>query len=1002
MAAGSLLVLSPPLAAVADDGPVAAGVVVAPVEGLPADFSTGVDVSSVLSLEESGVVFRDASGQPADIFTTLAASGVTDVRVRVWNDPYDAEGHGYGGGTVDVDRAVEIGERATAAGMGVLVDFHYSDFWADPGKQSAPKAWAGYSVEQKADAIEDYTTASLQQFEAAGVDVRMVQVGNETTNGMSGVWVADNDWDWGEVAQLFNAGSSAVRDVFPDALVALHFTNPEKAGSYAWIADELAEHDVDYDVFASSYYAFWHGTLANLTDVLSGIATEHGKKVMVAETSWAYTLEDGDGHANTVRRGQNDQNALYPFTPQGQATAFRDVVQAVHDVGEAGVGVYYWEPAWLPVGTPTQDNAALWEQYGSGWASSVAGEYEDDAAQWYGGSAVDNQALFDFDGVPLASLGVFDLVRTGSTAPRAVVSVETATVTVDQGDDIELPATVRVHYNDGDSADVAVTWSDSVDWISVPGRYTVSGVTADGDAARASVLVEAVSSGVNFVANPSFETWGWPEWTLTDSGSDVTIEWKSSGDPYDGFYGVNLWSGADHTGSVSQEITGLAPGTYVLSATIQGADDAEGDTVELFATTGGTTLTAPFSLDGWKVWNTPTLEVDVDETGTVTVGGRWDLSSGAWAWLDAFSLVEKVEASDTTALTAALADAAHVLRGRYTTESVAGLDHAVEIGEVVLAGGSLAPQEDVDDAVALVRDAIAGLVVSSDAQPTVTATLASATVPVGTRGEVTVHVEAGTTPRPTGDVTVTVGGSTLTGTIRPGHDGEIAVTLPELAVGTYPVSVAYGGDVRVVPGTASAGTLKVVRITPVVTGTLRATTVTAGQQATVDVKVDAGATTPTGQVRVSVGTYSRLVTLTAANKGKVSVTAPRLAVGSHAVKVQYLGDAKVSARTVTAGTLRVTKVTPKVSLTLASSTVKRGAPIEVTVKVTAAGVKPTGTVRVTIGSATRVVSLPANGTGVVKVALAGRAAGTYAIQARYAGNASVAGASSATVSVRVR
>ncbi len=126
--------------------PVEAGITVPRVEGLASDFALGVDVSSVLSLEESGVVFRDDDGAPADLFEVLADHGVTDVRVRVWNDPFDAEGRGYGGGNVGVERAVEIGERATAAGLGVAVDFHYSDFWADPAKQQAPKAWKGYTV----------------------------------------------------------------------------------------------------------------------------------------------------------------------------------------------------------------------------------------------------------------------------------------------------------------------------------------------------------------------------------------------------------------------------------------------------------------------------------------------------------------------------------------------------------------------------------------------------------------------------------------------------------------------------------------------------------------------------------------------------------------------------------------------------------------------------------------------------------------------------------------
>src|SRR5690606_32558939 len=161
----------------------------------------GVDVSSVLSLEESGVVFRDSSGEVADLFDVLADHGVTDVRIRVWNDPFDADGRGYGGGNVGVERAVEIGERATTAGLSVLVDFHYSDFWADPGKQMVPKAWAGLDLEAKAEAVTAFTRDALQAFEDAGVDVRMVQVGNETNNGVAGV----SGWDG--MATIFSAGA---------------------------------------------------------------------------------------------------------------------------------------------------------------------------------------------------------------------------------------------------------------------------------------------------------------------------------------------------------------------------------------------------------------------------------------------------------------------------------------------------------------------------------------------------------------------------------------------------------------------------------------------------------------------------------------------------------------------------------------------------------------------------------------------------------------------------
>ena len=120
------------------------------VAELPEDFILGMDVSSVLSLEESGVKFYDFSGQEADLFQVLRDNGVTHIRVRVWNDPFDSQGRGYGGGNCDINNAVMIGRRATQYGMSLLVDFHLSDFWADPGKQFAPKAWAELDAESKA------------------------------------------------------------------------------------------------------------------------------------------------------------------------------------------------------------------------------------------------------------------------------------------------------------------------------------------------------------------------------------------------------------------------------------------------------------------------------------------------------------------------------------------------------------------------------------------------------------------------------------------------------------------------------------------------------------------------------------------------------------------------------------------------------------------------------------------------------------------------------------
>lgn len=381
------------------------GIVVEKVEGLSDTFIMGADVSSLIAQENSGVVYRGFDGQPQDLLKTLSQAGIDSIRVRVWNDPYDAQGNGYGGGNNDLDTAITIGKRAARYGMSLYVDFHYSDFWADPSKQQVPKAWEGMSFEEKTAAIESYTTESLQAFTDAGVTVSMVQIGNETTGGFCGEWTVEGQYG------LMAAAAAAVRAYDPDIQIAIHYTNPEKGG-YATFAQRLFDHGVDYDIFATSYYPVWHGTLANLTAQLRAVADGYDKKVMIAETAWAYTAQDHDGHGNSVGSGDL-ANAAYPFSEQGQATALNELIEAMSGLGDRAVGVYYWEPAWIAVpGSSWQERSALWERYGSGWASSFAGEYDpNDAGKYYGGSACDNHALFDPDGYPLESLMTFSYVR---------------------------------------------------------------------------------------------------------------------------------------------------------------------------------------------------------------------------------------------------------------------------------------------------------------------------------------------------------------------------------------------------------------------------------------------------------------------------------------------------------------------------------------------------------------------------------------------------------------
>lgn len=634
-----------------EDTAVDADIFVKKVKGLSDDFITGVDVSSYISEIESGAVYYDWNGNALDkqgFFNLLADSGVNWIRVRVWNNPYDEAGNGYGGGDNDLGKAIEIGKLATAAGMKVLVDFHYSDFWADPGKQKAPKAWADMSLTEKETALYNYTYDSLTAIKAAGVNVGMVQVGNETNNGMCG------ETDMASKCALYNKGSEAVRAVDAGILVALHFTNPEKNGSYASIAAQLAANNVDYDVFASSYYTYWHGTMSNLTSVLKNIADTYGKKVMVAETSYAYTMQDGDGHENTIKNSATDLVSGYSATVQGQANVVRDVIQAVADIGSDGIGMFYWEPAWIPVkyayedGELSQDtlasNKIIWESKGSGWASSYAAEYDpDDAGKWYGGCAWDNQAMFDFTGKPLASLNVYKYVRTGAKTTVKVDSAEETDVEINAGDALTLPDKVTVYYNDGTTGEENVTWNTDGTDISAleEGSYIFYG-TIQGCDIKA-VLGVSVKAH-NYVINPSFEDSDRSKWVITGD-TDATDYQNKSADASSGDYSLHFWKDSDYAFDVSQTITGLKPGTYKFTISAQGGD-ASGAVNAIYAVSQGVRKEASFELAGWNTWQNPVIEeIVVGEDGTVTIGAALSLPSGAWGTLDDFTLT-LVKASD--------------------------------------------------------------------------------------------------------------------------------------------------------------------------------------------------------------------------------------------------------------------------------------------------------------------------------------------------------------------
>ena len=396
------------------------------VKGMSESSIRGMDISSYLALKKAGVKYYDYEGNETPLLKVLHDNGINYIRIRIWNDPFNAEGETYGGGGNDVSTGVEIAKEAAQYDMKVLLDFHYSDFWAEPAVQLVPKAWKKdvNNTEKMCSDVYDFTKESIQKFKDAGANIGMVQVGNEITNGLLGIYSNRDKGEsfnviWGdkkkstEVNKYLKAGIKAVREYTPQALVALHLETPN-VWKYKTIMNTWKRDNVDYDVLGSSYYPFWSiaakaNTPKTLKDVQT-LAASYGKMFAVFETSWVNSLNDGDGTPNSI--GDSTNTGAYEVGPQGQVNELTDLYDTVLSQ-DNGLGTFYWEGAWIPVKagwTNWEYNKQIADQYGTGWASKGALGYFPDSKMYYkgkaawGGTSWDNQALFDINGYPLQSL----------------------------------------------------------------------------------------------------------------------------------------------------------------------------------------------------------------------------------------------------------------------------------------------------------------------------------------------------------------------------------------------------------------------------------------------------------------------------------------------------------------------------------------------------------------------------------------------------------------------
>ena len=347
-------------------------------------------------VEDLGGKFYD-DGINKDALEIMNDHGANYVRLRLWVDPYDSEGNSYGGGSNDFNTTLELAKRAQSKGMKILIDFHLSDYWADPGTQSKPKAWTDLSYDELKTTLYNYMKDTMNDFKSQGIIPDMVQVGNEITGGI--LWnegkIGGEYTDFTQLSELLNQAITGVRDaVGNQTKIVLHLDNGGNNSLYRWWFDGVTGcgFNLDFDIIGLTYYPMWHGTMEELQYNLNDISARYNKDVMVVETAYAFTLSDGDGLGSSF---SPDDEVIggYPASVQGQIDFMSDLESVILNVpGNRGLGFFYWEPEWIPV-------------EGAYWGTEAGKEYiEDDGIL---SNPWDNLALFDFNGNALESINIF-------------------------------------------------------------------------------------------------------------------------------------------------------------------------------------------------------------------------------------------------------------------------------------------------------------------------------------------------------------------------------------------------------------------------------------------------------------------------------------------------------------------------------------------------------------------------------------------------------------------
>ena len=288
----------------------------------------GADISFLPELEAKGMKFSD-NGTEKDPILILKDHGFNYVRLRIFNDPAGDSGYAPGKGFCDLNHTKEMAKRVKVAGMKLLLDFHYSDYWADPGKQYKPAAWKAMNFEELKQALYNYTQQVIKELKDQGTAPDMVQIGNEINHGI--VWPEGSVSNLDSLAQLLRKGVAAVKAVEPSTVIMLHVALGGQNDESVFFIDNMVARGVQFDVIGESYYPKWHGTLDDLRDNLNDLVRRYGKDVIVVEYSSkkeevnriVFDLPGGKGKGSCIWEPLSTWEAV--FDRQGKSNDFLKV-----------------------------------------------------------------------------------------------------------------------------------------------------------------------------------------------------------------------------------------------------------------------------------------------------------------------------------------------------------------------------------------------------------------------------------------------------------------------------------------------------------------------------------------------------------------------------------------------------------------------------------------------------------------------------------------------------